>query len=1066
MKPISASPTLHVLAKRWYPRAPKKFNTNLLINDVHHAIFESGSPSLLGPSHSQIRLLIESEYFERVLWHYFSEDVSLRHLELIVVLLIQKLETIANLQLQNLAGDSRFDVLVNRLIQTTLIVTDRANFKLFGYIVRFVGVLYSKGRDIPEVAAKIHPLFDITIWNNITGYEELFDKDSQEVYNKKLSASLEQLKSKIEFNLKNKWIFNLLIGSSKILLESEFCKTPDFQSFVESILSLLTIKLSQVEENDYFRVFYNAVQFLPLVVLHKDKFNDPRRIEQLADVLVYYELSKNLQESEFFYKLQEYVFSLFPTKSHELFMNMPSVYAYTPNKLKEFLSQFTIEELTTLMKKTVHLESSKFLSTTFKQDEKAIIIQILISRTFTTNTSLEFISSYDESTFDSSISCSKYSNSSVHLTPGKFLSSNDIFSDEHLSNLKIQIQHDISNHILNVLKRIDIDPKLNFKGKSKYFYQIKDLRSQQGTEYVFNLNRNYNSGNGVVALIELVLPNKFAREDRVQKYGLNLIRLGKITSTDGQKGTGVRCNYTVDSLVDRVKYLIAVPDSLGLKILHSYNEIHILGEDSTSSIESILSGAPKKIHHHEIENFKRRKVDSGASQSTEVDLLDSIISNNYTLVKSVRYTGIESVLTNALSYLNFERTIIIAPTETYVKRLAGLRGVDEFTYVGFGLEDELKEIEKRVRSSMKVIAQLFDHAEGLKETIDLNSIDYYEFQIKSTWTKYLEENKGKTSEILKNYPFADGKSTFKSFKDITKSYFYLLKNINFLRIIAPIWLKSGLRTTNSHLWKYLYRKFNPIITLEDYLSFGELDTFTNIFIIDGTPECLPVVARMNQGEVKRLIGIGGSIVNFRQEHIFTLNEVHGVRNEFIAGQPIGENNFRNFNPGFKYNSQLIEAKSQVEEAEFCVNLYQYMVLLGYPTSKIGIWVSSEQQRALITEIFDSKLPENQGKGFSFEAPEVILNDKYHTLDYSDYAIIGLGDGDYYNGVPGRLGNYYVGQPHALIQSQAPIPTEHKLQICSGENFTVSERKVGQFYTIEDQDHLQEYVDQMTAARRK
>ncbi|KAI0010274.1 P-loop containing nucleoside triphosphate hydrolase protein [Xylariaceae sp. FL0662B] len=147
---------------------------------------------------------------------------------------------------------------------------------------------------------------------------------------------------------------------------------------------------------------------------------------------------------------------------------------------------------------------------------------------------------------------------------------------------------------------------------------------------------------------------------------------------------------------------------------------------------------------------------------------------------------------------------------------------------------------------------------------------------------------------------------------------------------------------------------------------------------------VPVITLDRQGRARPSIA---SLYQWRYPDLGNLPHVEGLKE------------FQTANAGFKYDYQFVNVpdyKSRGEaeptphfiqnlgEAEYAVAIYQYMRLLGYPSSKISILTTYAGQRALIRDVLSHRC-----RNHIFGLPKIVTTvDKYQG-EQNDYVILSL-----------------------------------------------------------------------------
>ncbi|KAI9729699.1 MAG: hypothetical protein M1834_006650 [Cirrosporium novae-zelandiae] len=163
-------------------------------------------------------------------------------------------------------------------------------------------------------------------------------------------------------------------------------------------------------------------------------------------------------------------------------------------------------------------------------------------------------------------------------------------------------------------------------------------------------------------------------------------------------------------------------------------------------------------------------------------------------------------------------------------------------------------------------------------------------------------------------------------------------------------------------------------------------------------------ANMEQSLFLRLVRLGVPIVNLDQQGRAraSIAELYKWRYHKLGNLPIVKTapEFLRANAGFRYDYQFINVPDykgagerepsphfiqNLGEAEYAVALFQYMRLLGYPSSKITILTPYAGQKALIKDVLNHRCAKN----YLFGLPRLITTvDKYQG-EQNDYVILSL-----------------------------------------------------------------------------
>ncbi|EGW34484.1 uncharacterized protein SPAPADRAFT_59916 [Spathaspora passalidarum NRRL Y-27907] len=206
---------------------------------------------------------------------------------------------------------------------------------------------------------------------------------------------------------------------------------------------------------------------------------------------------------------------------------------------------------------------------------------------------------------------------------------------------------------------------------------------------------------------------------------------------------------------------------------------------------------------------------------------------------------------------------------------------------------------------------------------------------------------------------------------------------------------------------------------------------------------LPLILR-KQPSAMKVIVVNGELLDYFPSKNIT----------YLSASKV---NTDSFNPGFVFKNQLLSVKSQVEEAEYCVLLYFYMRLLGYPPESILIWVSCRRMEILIGEVVSSK-PDLKKK---LGTPEILYN-KSGEHDYVrvSYSIISMFSDEGYTEVDfsGKQGNYFVSsvlQRDSKLLQNTRLGPGNDLCIVKGETFGAKQER-----SLKGQEHKLKGISQL------
>lgn len=993
---------LKSLSKKWYPNAPKKFTSKLHVNPVHQIVFGETTIDCLG-------FLIESRYFENVLWRNFNQDASIYHIELILVLLNN------DMSLLNFDATKLNELLIRSLNVNT-------NYRSLAIIVQFIATLstfYSSSDTVTEI---MKPMFDVTIWSGLTEHESLLGE-----YKSSFNSSMEHYNNssgieKAHLNLKINWISKLVNFDLEPL-------TSDKKLYIEKILNFLILGCSS-KKFPYLKEFVKQTN-IPSLVRALPSLNKYLLIVQSSHILSFF-----LHPEYSFESLQRIIFETHPEiETLNEFIGIPSKYSYSPVQLHAFLlHNFKKDQLDEILFKLAHIKDTNFLRANLDLSSllASTVTDLIYKNDFLRETTLTEREVLDDE------SLIVFPLLSDNLITGTF------------SNLHSLLALEINSHLSGILSRITVDSNLGIKGTSKYFHNISSLKKVEFEKYDLTLNSS--TSHEHIILIELIKPNKYSPYKRVQTHGLNLLRIGKIVQnqTIGKKTkVTVVCSGSskVESFETRINYAVSLPTSLLHKVLHNLDSTI----ESTKNMEDFLQ-EPKIVAEVSLEHdVKKQKLNGheevrAAVNPTSDEIFQSIITKNVTAIKINPNSGLETLILRSINFLTNERTLIVASSQNYVNAFPHIEGL-----IRYGDSNYLSILRKKIETSIRLVAGLFDFKGDSKFKFDIRNLAYYENQIKLVWTNYLKQIKD--ASTLLTFPL-NPTANYSKFQDIVNYYTRIVKAIYFLKQTTPVSDLILSSTKLGQVWAYLYNNNNVLMNFEDYVDLNNTqsvkNTFDNIFIINGEGYTFPAVMKNNSINLKRLVVVGGELVRLFPKSIVANNQPFEVRLDFADG---GIYNGLSFNPGFKYVSQFIKVENQIQEIEYCVLLFQYMKLLGYLS--ICICVSNLVQQALLKEVLTAR-----------DVPEwpciVVANKPSYDFDSFQYCVTSLHDSTDSARRYGRLGNYYVG---VLNWTCLDLPKKDQLILTKGDSFSSKESSQN-LYTITGKDHLQLYISQMKSRKHK
>lgn len=594
---VESNDSLISVLKKWYPKPPRKFSSKL-VNEVHQIVINANSRDLY-------EILLNTSYFNNVLWPFFHQDITSNHIELLVCTILYDIEQgYSKLMDIVLTNGETFQVLFERLLNITISPCQLSNLRLHKNILLFLNQLVTFRLSHPVVKKSLNGLFSITTWSNLHEYQTLLKKnDLEKEFNLKqaIIEDCENKSAKSYLILKQRWAYTVLTNYMTSITEGEMIKHSEFINYLESLMQTIISCVSQLPIRNYFNSLLKGMQFLSC--FYSVDENNHRRLLEFVKVLkhfVFYPISdftgeeylEGTKYQENFYELQKIIFERFSGVQQEKindFILVPSVYNYSPKKLEEFLSNFDLEDLVVIANK---LQIIDHISNEFKNTDfiKNAIANEVFTPEYNVKGLSQLVNGYSEADIIDEFN-DIYSNESlfqpiplpqIHNT--QYLCLGDYIIREVL-NLTADIKRLANNHICQVLDRLklslDQQNNLRIKGTSKYFSKLESLNvfDKSTAELTISANKDWLDSikqNDYILLIQLIKPNKYSSRQRMVKYGLNMVRFKKVIELSGknkQKNILIEWNESVQ-LENRFNYVIRLPAETS-----SLDRLKVIGND-------------------------------------------------------------------------------------------------------------------------------------------------------------------------------------------------------------------------------------------------------------------------------------------------------------------------------------------------------------------------------------------------------------------------------------------------------------------------------------------------------
>ncbi|KAI9799595.1 MAG: hypothetical protein M1833_003910 [Piccolia ochrophora] len=258
-------------------------------------------------------------------------------------------------------------------------------------------------------------------------------------------------------------------------------------------------------------------------------------------------------------------------------------------------------------------------------------------------------------------------------------------------------------------------------------------------------------------------------------------------------------------------------------------------------------------------------------------------------------------------------------------------------------------------------------------------------------------------------------------------------------------------------------------------------------------------ANLEQSLFRRLVRLGVPTINLDQQGRArsSIAELYRWRYERLGDLPVVEVDpqFKAANAGFRYEYQFIDVPDykgageseptphfiqNLGEAEYAVAIYQYMRLLGYPSSSVSILTTYAGQRQLIRDVLNHRCAKNR----LFGLPKIVTTVDQYQGEQNDYVILSLTRTNrvgYLRDIRrltvalsrARLGLYILGRREVFESCFELKPAfdrlarrPDRLMLTTGEMYP-SSRQIGDEVDATEMhgvEHLGQYVFEMTQAK--
>ncbi|OBA24401.1 hypothetical protein METBIDRAFT_30683 [Metschnikowia bicuspidata var. bicuspidata NRRL YB-4993] len=656
----------------------------------------------------------------------------------------------------------------------------------------------------------------------------------------------------------------------------------------------------------------------------------------------------------------------------------------------------------------------------------------------------------------------------------------------------------------NVLERLTItDPSTEkgIKGSSKYFSEIQSMKIAGSKAQLALKNKRLIStlkAGDSVLLLEIHKPNRHGGVGRIVRYGIYSCILTKVHDCHDDvlvdwNSNGVADTYNALILLpspDEQPLLLDDDDALSKSLIGVWNKenqivapqfsVDCISGEALESFGAVSVEKRKKLDN----NYSAQKnssyklanceitLSNATTTTTPEDVSEALIQ--MLLRKSVMIenprgnvtsTLIGAFLRNVSVNWPEETCLVVMPTKAAVELLhiesalssSCYKAGSSNEYVAQRIEMALKNLEKVAKLGEVLGLEEYDFLSSIR-----NALMLYHSHVEPKWRQFLSLL---SKENFTGYPFAlIQEETFESAVDKIVDDYSSIRSI-FAEIEECLPLDNfDLRNLKAGDYDQIRRFFAArakflVLTDADLASVDR--TFDNIIVHNVSS--IPLV----KGGFKRLSLLGDSTIDWATRVLIKSSE---SRNEIarLTGWT-GVKIQASFNPGFRYCAQHIrlpstKSSANVDEAKFCVYLYQYMRILGYPWSKVLIVVKLEQMRCLIEEILlerqirKTDLSCDTPGMFSFGWP---ILQSLHNCSAGDYLIVSCSGEPSLREIQGltalsKMGLYLVG---SKVDYLSKIHSG-ELDLVFKETYLTGKRTSKDFQSMASADKMGEYVDRL------
>lgn len=1022
----------------------KKLETPLevLLSNIRNKPPKKLSPSVISEIHSKIACtedldnVISSGFLRNVAWKFFHEDVTNSHLELILASVFYEAETYTTTTCWETLteGDGqKLQLLVLRILQSTIKANDM-NHALETCSFLFLSALARYNMEL----LKLNTLFE-------------------------------------------KWLKTVLDEYTTILSEGEV--SPIRAQVSESLLYFCVSLVTKTKYKEQLHEIRFACYFSSV---------DLVRVQKLALILKHY--TGPAPDFTSFQLAASNIPGL------EQVAHCPLKYDIAYPVLVDILRNIPGDVLASLAETTGYKEKKT----------SQLLVEVVASSALESSEQITNVDAFTEEDIFDIFDTSKV----LTLAPPPIAPTDDFISPEDYlvrvqSKIAYELKEAIHKHLKSVFERTTVqDPSTEqgLKSSSKYFSRIQGIKVEGSRAIIEPSSKSWTTGLEVgdrIVLVELQKPNKLDGHARMAQNGIYSARVATITNTLQEN---IQIRWTTDHFESRFNAVIKLMPIIRSSTLEKVNNAAEMGLQN--SLEAVFSTQTYSLDYKvncidkEIAEklANKGKEEPGSLQTLiyenskleicpssgeildfqQTEALLTMVNNSVLRIDSQPQCGAHVLINAFLETLHInwpqETCLVVLPTQAALSLMSIYSEFNDSIKYGENLEElNSRGVTKRIETLLNLISSLSDFLElgeydfGSSIT---NALMLYDAHIVPKWEEYLHQLDKLTKSISK-YPFGDLKypeteSVEKLLTKVVAHYSNIKSTFAQLQSLLP-WEKvvSKANIYLAHHMKYVFA------SVED-LPDTKFDNVVSLTSEDAV--IFPVLT----SKVKRLVlfkSTKQSLYGALESDPVVLNDTYGVRDEIAQLVGLAASTKKvstEYNPGFRNVTQLVKVGSSmeqvnVEEAQYCVSLFQYMRLLGYPHEKILLVVTSPYMRLLVEEILvERKIKEletpSDTAAFRFGWP---IMQNLGTVFSCDYMIVSLHGSHSLRaieraGLSAKLGLYFVGSD---LVAPFKVPSG-ELSIYTGASYRkgTDGRDSSQLYELESAEHIGDYVMQMTKTR--